>query len=63
MSEIDAAGAAAWGQLKFQYPDAGYSTDGSWWKGSLRDSDDPLSAGSLAALAGNLLQREASGSG
>jgi hypothetical protein len=60
-SESETQGKTAWDQLRFQYPDAAYTTDGWWWRGSLRTGDDPIMNGSLLALAHDLLERETSG--
>ena len=49
---------ARWEQVRFQYPQAGYATDGGWFYGALRDEDTPLKASSLERLIDQLLGRE-----
>jgi hypothetical protein len=49
---------ARWEELRFQYPQASYATDGGWFYGALRDDDTPLKASSLERLITALLARE-----
>jgi hypothetical protein len=49
---------ARWEELRFQYPQASYATDGGWFYGALRDDDMPLKASSLERLTDALLARE-----
>jgi hypothetical protein len=49
---------ARWEQLRCQYPQASYATDGGWFYGALRDDDTPLKASSLERLITALLGRQ-----